>query len=47
MDNGELLHTVMRKNKKSVHMLVVTQALTKYFLQQGHDAFGHNSTART
>ena len=45
-DSG-LLHDIMREDHKLFHELVVPIAFIKYILHQGHDALGHNGTAKT
>ena len=41
------LHKVVRGDDKLFHILMVSITHSKYVLQQVHDTFGHNGTART
>ena len=40
VNNGKLLHKVMREDDKTFHALVVPTLLAKYVLHEAHDALG-------
>ena len=40
VNNGKLLHKVVREDDKTFHALVVPTLLAKYVLHEAHDALG-------
>ena len=40
VNNGKLLHKVVRQDDKTFHALVVPTLLVKYVLHEAHDAMG-------